>query len=151
MIPEFDMDFCNLLPDPKRRHEPGDQAWAATLVMVDVAAQNPLCAAVSSKSDESAYLTAMCAAFVKRMASRTCVEIVGGQDRSESEHRWNSTQSRGIPKIQQSEHWRSRASTRCSGKSDSMLASRVGNASPVDCDSSHGCVAVDGETRWMVA
>ena len=67
-IPEFEMDFCYLLQDPKRRHEPGDQAWATTLVMVDVAAQNPLCAAISSKFDENAYLTAMCAAFVKRMA-----------------------------------------------------------------------------------
>ena len=41
---------------------------ATTHVTVDVAAQNPLCAAISLKSDESAYLTAMCAAFVKRMA-----------------------------------------------------------------------------------
>ena len=39
------------------------------------------------------------------------------------------------------------ASTRCSGRSDSMLASRVGNASLVGNDSSHGCVAVDGEMR----
>ena len=36
--------------------------------MVDVAAQNPLCAAISTKSDENAYLTAMCAAFITRMA-----------------------------------------------------------------------------------
>ena len=36
--------------------------------MVDVAVPNPLCAAISSKSDESACLTAMCAAFVNRMA-----------------------------------------------------------------------------------
>ena len=28
-----------VLQDPKRRHEPGDQAWATTLVMVDVAAR----------------------------------------------------------------------------------------------------------------
>ena len=67
-IPEFEMDFFCLLQDPKWRHELGDQAWATTLVMVDVAAQNPLCVAISSKSDGSAYLTAMCAAFVKRMA-----------------------------------------------------------------------------------
>ena len=40
-IPEFEMDFCSLLQDSKRRHESGDQAWATTLVMVDVAAQNP--------------------------------------------------------------------------------------------------------------
>ena len=65
-IPEFEMDFFHLLQDPKRRREPGDQAWATTLVMVDVAAHNPLCAAISTKSDENAYLTAMCAAFVKR-------------------------------------------------------------------------------------
>ena len=32
------MDFCYLLQDPKRRHQPGDQAWATTIVMVDVAA-----------------------------------------------------------------------------------------------------------------
>ena len=31
-------------------------------------AQNPLCAAISTKSDEIAYLSAMCAAFVKRVA-----------------------------------------------------------------------------------
>ena len=43
---------------PKRRHQPGDQAWATTLVMVDVAAQNPLSAAISTKSDENAYLSA---------------------------------------------------------------------------------------------
>ena len=65
-IPEFEMDFCYLLQDPKRRHEPGDQAWATTLVMVDVAAQNPLCAASRQSLMKSAYLTAMCAAFVKR-------------------------------------------------------------------------------------
>ena len=65
---EFEMDFCYLLQDPKRRHQPGDQAWANTLVMVDVVAQNPLCAAISTKSDENAYLSAMCAAFVNRMA-----------------------------------------------------------------------------------
>ena len=41
--------------------------------MVDVAAQNPLCAAISSKSDASAYLTAMCAAFAKRMAYANAV------------------------------------------------------------------------------
>ena len=72
-VPEFVMDFCYLFQDPKRRHEPGDQAWATTLVMVDVAAQNPLCAAISTKSDENAYLTAMCAAFVKQMAYATTV------------------------------------------------------------------------------
>ena len=62
------MDFCYLLQDPSRRHEPCDQAWATTLVEVDVAAQNPLRAAISTKSDENAYLSTMCAAFVKRMA-----------------------------------------------------------------------------------
>ena len=36
--------------------------------MVDVRAQNPLRAAISTKSDENAYLSAMCAAFAKRMA-----------------------------------------------------------------------------------
>ena len=58
-VPEFEMDFCYLLHDPKRRHQP--------LVMVEVAAQNPLCAALSTMSDENAYLSAMCAAFAKRM------------------------------------------------------------------------------------
>ena len=51
-----------------QRHQPGDQAWATTLVMFDVAAQNPMCAALSTKSDETAYLSALCTAFVKRMA-----------------------------------------------------------------------------------
>ena len=31
----------------------GDQAWATTLVMVDVAAQNPKCAALSTNSDDN--------------------------------------------------------------------------------------------------
>ena len=66
-VPEFEMDFCYLLQDPKRRHQPGDQALATTLVMMDVA-ENPLCAAISTESDEHAYPSAMCAAFVKRMA-----------------------------------------------------------------------------------
>ena len=82
--------------------------------------------------------------------SRTCVEIVGGQDHSESKCRCNSSQGRVSSKVQQPKHWRSCASTRCSGKSDLMLASRVGNASLVGSDTSHGCAAVDGETRWMV-
>ena len=42
-------------------------------VMVDVAAQNPMCAALSTKSDENAYLSALCAAFVKRMACAKAV------------------------------------------------------------------------------
>ena len=69
-VPEFEMDFCHLLQDPKRRHQPG---------MVDVAAQNPLCAAVSTESDENAYLSPMCAAFVKRMAYATAVLKVDPQ------------------------------------------------------------------------
>ena len=36
--------------------------------MVDVAAQNPMCAALSTKSDENAYLSALRTAFVKRIA-----------------------------------------------------------------------------------
>ena len=44
--------------------------------MVDVAAQNPLCAAFSTKSDRNAYLTAMCAAFVSRMAYAKAVPKV---------------------------------------------------------------------------
>ena len=61
---DFEMDFCYLLQDLRRRHQPGDQSWATTLVMVDVAAQK----AFSTESDENAYLSAMCAAFVKRIA-----------------------------------------------------------------------------------
>ena len=60
---EFEMDFCCLLQHPKQRHQPGDQTWATTLVMVDVAAQNPMCAALLTKSDEN---SALCTAFVKR-------------------------------------------------------------------------------------
>ena len=67
-VPEFEMDFCYLLQDPKRRHQPGDQAWARTLVMVDAAAKNPMSAALSTKSDEKAFLSALCTAFVIRMA-----------------------------------------------------------------------------------
>ena len=67
-VSEFEMDFCYLLQDPKRRHQPGDQAWAMTLVRVDVAAQHPMCAALSTKSDAYAYLSALCTACVKRMA-----------------------------------------------------------------------------------
>ena len=65
---EFEMDSCYLLQDPNRKHQPGDQAWAATLEMVHVAVQNPLCSPLSTKSDENSYLSAMCAAFGKRMA-----------------------------------------------------------------------------------
>ena len=61
-VPEFKMDLCYLLQDPKRGHEPGDQTWATTLVT-----------AISTKSDENAYITAMCAAFVKRMAHARAV------------------------------------------------------------------------------
>ena len=53
-VPEFEMDFCYLLQDSMRRHQHCDQAWATTLVTVDV-----------SNTDD---LSAMCAAFVKRMA-----------------------------------------------------------------------------------
>ena len=45
--------------------------------MVDVAAQNPLCAAISTKSVENAYLSVVCAAFVKRMAYAKAVLKVG--------------------------------------------------------------------------
>ena len=67
-VPEFEMNFCYLLQGPKQRHQPRDQAWTTTLVMVDVAIQNPMCAALSTKSDENAYLSALCTACVKRMA-----------------------------------------------------------------------------------
>ena len=100
-VPEFEMDFCYLLQDPKRRHHPGDQAWATTLEMIDVAAQNPLCAAVSTKSDESADLSALCTTFVKRMAYAKAVlkvdpepafEVVRRQDCVEDKRRWNPAQ-----------------------------------------------------------
>ena len=81
---DFEMDFCFLLQDPKRRREPGDQAWATTLVMVDVAAQNPLCATISTTSGGNAYLTAMCAAFVKRMAYAKAVLKVDPEPSSRS-------------------------------------------------------------------
>ena len=58
-VPEFEMEFRYLLQDPKRRHQLGDQAWATTLVLVDVAAQNTMSAAVPTKSDETAYLSAL--------------------------------------------------------------------------------------------
>ena len=64
-VPEFEMNFCYLLQGPKQRHQPGDQAWTTTLVMVDVAIQNPMCAALSTKSDENAYLTALYTACVQ--------------------------------------------------------------------------------------
>ena len=98
---EFEMDFCYILQDPKRRHQPGDQAWATTLVMVEVAAQNPLCAALSTKSDENVYLSAMCAAFVKRMAYAKAVlkvdpepalKLLADKIAVESKRRWNSAQ-----------------------------------------------------------
>ena len=54
-VPEFEMDFCHLFQDSKKRHQPGHQAWATTLVMVDVTTQNPLCAALSTKSNKNAY------------------------------------------------------------------------------------------------
>ena len=45
-LPEFEMDFCYLLQDP--RHQPGDQAWTTTLVMVDVAApDSDVCSTVN--------------------------------------------------------------------------------------------------------
>ena len=68
-VPEFEVDFCFLLQDPKRRHQPGGQVWATTLVLVDVTAQNPMSGALSTKSDENAYLPALCTPFVKRMAN----------------------------------------------------------------------------------
>ena len=44
--------------------------------MVDVAAQSPMCAALSTKSDEHAYLSVLCTALVKRMAYATAVPKV---------------------------------------------------------------------------
>ena len=56
-IPEFEMDFCCLLQDTLRRHQPGDEACTTTLVTVNAAAQNPMSAALSTKSYEYAYLS----------------------------------------------------------------------------------------------
>ena len=56
-VPEFEMDFCHLLRDPK--------AETSALWTDDVAAQNPMCAALSTMSDENAYLSALRTAFVQ--------------------------------------------------------------------------------------
>ena len=53
-VPKFEMGFCCILQDAKRRHQPGDEAWATTFVMVDVAAQNLMCVALSTQFDENA-------------------------------------------------------------------------------------------------
>ena len=150
-VPEFVMDFCYLLQD--------DQAWATTLVMVDVAAQNPLCAAISTKSDENAYLSAMCAVFVKRMAYTKAVLKVDPEPalRLLADKIAVRASADGIqlkvetaPRFISQLHWCSWASTRRCGTSDSMLASRVGNTTLDRSDTRHGRVAVVGETRWMV-
>ena len=153
-ILECGMDFCYLLQETKRRFEPGDQAWATTPVMVDAAAQNLLCAAISTTSDENACLTAVCAAFVKRMAYAKAVLKVDPEpaSRSLAEKIAVRASADGIQlKVEVAPRFSSRSicevsSKRCSGRSDSMLASRVGNASLVGSDSSSGCVAVDGGT-----
>ena len=67
------MDLCYLLQALKRPHQPGDQAWITTLVVVDVSAQIPMSSALSTKSYETAYLPALCTAFVKRMADAEAV------------------------------------------------------------------------------
>ncbi|CAK0896486.1 unnamed protein product, partial [Prorocentrum cordatum] len=67
-LPEFEMDFCNLVQDPKGRHNPGDQAWATTPALVDTAAQNPMVIAVPTKSAETNYISSTCTSFVKRVA-----------------------------------------------------------------------------------
>ena len=67
-MPESEMDFCYLFQDPMRPHQPGDQPWATTVVMGHVAAQNPMSAALSTKSAENAFPSAMRAALVNRMA-----------------------------------------------------------------------------------
>ena len=68
--------------------------------MVDVAAQNLMCAAMSTKSDENAYLSDV-HCFVKRMAHANAIvkvdpapalEGVGGQDRAEGKRRWHPAQ-----------------------------------------------------------
>ena len=46
------------------------------MVLVDVAAQNPMRAAIPTKSDENAYLSALCTPFVKRAAYATAVLTV---------------------------------------------------------------------------
>ena len=160
-IPEFEMDFCYLLQDPKRRHEPGDQAWATTLVMVDVAAKNPLCAAISSKSVESSYLTAMCAAFVKRMAYAKAVlrvdpepALVSLADKIAVRASADGTQLKVevAPRFSsQSIGAVGRAQDAVEGQIRCVRLELETRASLVGSDSSHGCVAVDGETRWMVA
>ena len=72
-VPEFELDFCYLLEDLSGDITLVIKRGATTLVMVNVSAQNPLCAAVSTKTDENAYLSALCTAFVKRMACAKAV------------------------------------------------------------------------------
>ena len=140
--PEFEMDFCYLLPDPKRRHEPGDQAWATTLVFGQ-----------SRQKSESLYLTAMCAAFVAVLkvdpepALRSLADKIAAKTSADA----IQLKVEGAPRFGSHNIGAVGASTRCSGRSDSMLACRVGKASLVESESSHGCMAVDGETRRMVA
>ena len=75
-VPEFEMEFFYPLQDPKQSNHPGYQAWPTTFVMVDVAAQNPMCSAMSTKSDENAYLSALCTAFCQRMAyAKACLNV----------------------------------------------------------------------------
>ena len=58
-VPEFEMDFCFLLQDP--------QAETSACATTDVAAQNPMCAALSTKSDENACLSPLSTACVEQM------------------------------------------------------------------------------------
>ena len=123
--------------------------------MIKYGPQNPMCAALSTKSDENAHLSALCTTYVKRNGvcdsssqgrSCTCVEVVGGQDRDEGKRRWRVRQHQDSQSIGAV----GRAHDR-SGRSDSVHAARVGNTSLDGGDTSHGHVAVVGETRWMVA
>ena len=121
---EFDMDFCYLLQDPKCRHQPGDQAWAKTLVMVDVAAQNTMSAAVPTKSDEDVYLSALCTALVQRMVYAEAVLKVDPEEALKTvadkialrgQRRRHPTGGRNGTEVQQQEHRCSGTSTRCAG------------------------------------
>ena len=128
--------------------------------MVDVAAQNPLCAAISTKSDEHAYLTDMCAAFVKRMAyAKAALKVYqelalrsladkiavrasvdGIKLKVETAPRFSS-QSIGAVGSEHKMQWKARFDACVSSW---KRVSRWRWLRPWLC-------GVDGETRWMVA
>ena len=126
--------------------------------MVDVAAQNPMCAALSTKSDENAYLSPLSTACVKRMAYARAVLKVDPEpalkllaDKIALRASEDGIQlkvetyrdSAVKASVQLEEHktqWK-----------DSMREARVGNTFLNRSDTRHGRMAMVGETRRMVA